>query len=80
MSIEQEMDKHLSEFAQELELLQTIPGVGKESAIGIISEIGVDMFVYPSEHNLASHNGMCPGNNESAGKKKVVELVMETNI
>ncbi len=35
-----------------------------------MAEIGVDMDVFPSEHHLASHSGMCPGNNESAGKKK----------
>jgi len=50
-------------------LLQTIPGVGKECAIGIVAEIGVDMDVFPIEHHLASHSGMCPGNNESACKK-----------
>ena len=38
--------------------------------MGIVAEIGVDMDVFPSEHHLASHLGMCPGNNESAGKKK----------
>jgi len=61
-------------------LLQTIPGVGKEGAIGIVSEIGVDMDVFPDEHHLASHSGMCPGNNESAGKKKVQKHGMEIKI
>lgn len=35
-----------------------------------MAEIGADMDVFPSEHHLASHSGMCPGNNENAGKKK----------
>ena len=68
--IDMEVGKHIKDFEEEIELLQTIPGVGKEGAIGIVAEIGVDMSVFPSEHHLASHSGMCPGNNESAGKKK----------
>lgn len=57
-------------YSVQLENLQSIPGVGKQSAIGIISEIGVDMNVFPNEHHLASWSGMSPGNNESGGKKK----------
>lgn len=68
--IDAEIENHIKDFQAEIELLQTIPGVGKEGAIGIVAEIGVDMEVFPSEHHLASHSGMCPGNNESAGKKK----------
>jgi transposase len=68
--IDVEIEKHIKDFEKEIELLQTIPGVGKNGAIGIVAEIGVDMDVFPSEHHLASHSGMCPGNNESAGKKK----------
>lgn len=77
--IDAEVGKHIKNFKEEIELLQTIPGVGKEGAIGIIAEIGVDMSVFPSEHHLASHSGMCPGNNESAGKKKVQEHDRGTN-
>jgi transposase len=78
--IDVEIEKYIKDFEKEIELLQTIPGVGKEGAIGIVAEIGVDMDVFPSEHNLASHSGMCPGNNETAGKKKVQEHGMGTNI
>jgi transposase len=77
--IDAEIEKHIKEFEKEIELLQTIPGVGKEGAIGIVAEIGVDMDVFPSEHHLASYSGMCPGNNESAGKKKVHEHDKEIN-
>ena len=52
------------------ELLQTIPGVGKDAAAGILAEIGNDMSQFPSERHLASWAGMSPGNNQSAGKKK----------
>jgi len=78
--IDVEIEKYIKDFEKEIELLQTIPGVGKEGAIGIVAEIGVDMDVFPSEHNLASHSGMCPGNNETAGKKKVQEHDRGTNI
>ena len=57
-------------YQAEIELLQTIPGVGKETAIGMVAEIGVEMEVFPNELHLASWAGMSPGNNESAGKKK----------
>jgi transposase len=78
--IDAEIEKYIKDFEKEIELLQTIPGVGKEGAIGIVSEIGVDMDVFPDEHHLASHSGMCPGNNESAGKKKVQKHDMEIKI
>lgn len=79
MEIGVEIEKHIKAFEKEIELLQTIPGVGKEGAIGIVAEIGVDMNVFPDEHHLASHSGMCPGNNESAGKKKAHEQGRATN-
>jgi len=60
--------------------LQTIPGVGEIAAAGIIAEIGTNMEQFPNEQHLASWAGMSPGNNESAGKKKVVEQPMETSI
>jgi len=78
--IDAEIEKYIKDFEKEIELLQTIPGVGKEGAIGIVSEIGIDMEVFPNEHHLASHSGMCPGNNESAGKKKVQKHDMGINI
>lgn len=77
--IDTEMDKKLEEFNEELELLQTIPGVAKDGAKRILSEIGANMNVFPDEHHLASWAGMCPGNNESAGKKKVHGQDTETN-
>jgi transposase len=69
--LEEQIDKATAQYAVEIDLLQTIDGVGKDSAIGIISEVGVNMEQFPNEHHLSSWAGMSPGNNESAGKKKV---------
>lgn len=59
-----------SKYQVEIDLLQSIDGIGQESAVSIISEIGTDMTRFPNEHHLASWSGVSPGNNESGGKKK----------
>jgi transposase len=56
--------------AEAVRLLDTFPGVGEQVAETIIAEIGVDMSRFPSAGHLASWAGMCPGNNESAGKRR----------
>lgn len=53
-----------------IELLQTIPGIGERVAQVIVSEIGAEMNRFPTERHLASWAGVCPGNHESAGKRK----------
>lgn len=68
--LERDIDHLVTEYKEELELIMTIPGIKKDAAAGILAEIGPDMSVFPSEANLASWAGLCPGNNESAGKKK----------
>jgi len=68
--IDAEIDQAIKAYQIEVDLLQTIPGVGKDSAIGIISEIGVDISRFPDETHLSSWAGMSPGNNETGGKKK----------
>jgi len=73
--IEAQIDEATKACQIEIDLLQTIPGVGKDSAISIISEIGTDMSRFPDEHHLSSWAGMSPGNNESGGKKKVAKTV-----
>src|SRR5207253_277019 len=57
-------------FAAQLTQLDTIPGIDKRTAEVIIAELGVDMSCFPSDRHLASWAGICPGNNESAGKHK----------
>lgn len=53
-----------------VELLDSMPGIGERVAQIIVSEVGVDMSRFPSAQHLASWAGLCPGNNESAGKRK----------
>jgi len=77
--IDCEIDKRVAPYENVIELLTGIPGVKRKGAIGIISEIGIDMSVFENEHHLASWAGLSPGNNESAGKKKVLELLPVTN-
>ena len=57
-----------------IDLLCTIPGVDRNSAIGILSEISNDMSQFKSHHRLTSWAGLAPGCNESAGKKKSVKI------
>lgn len=62
--------EELSEWEEEIDLLQTIPGIDQTSACAIITEIGPDLGAFPSAEHLASWSGLCPGNNESAGKRR----------
>ena len=69
--IDQQIRKDEDPFVpQAAELLDTIPGVGEAVAETIISEIGTEMKAFPSDSHLASWAGMCPGNDESAGKRR----------
>ena len=61
-------------YLSQLELVMTAPGIQAYSAIGIISEIGVDMSVFPTSKHLCSRAGLTPQNNESAGKKKTTRI------
>jgi transposase len=65
-----QIEEQMLPYADELARLSEIPGVGEHTAKALIAEIGVDMAAFPTESHLASWAGMCPGNNESAGKKK----------
>ena len=78
--LEMQIDEAAMQYSVEIELLQTIDGVGKDSAVTIISEIGANMEQFANEHHLSSWAGMSPGNNESGGKKKVPEPSTAINI
>jgi len=68
--LDERVEAALRPYADHVARLQTIPGVGREAAETIVAEIGVDMSRFPSAAHLASWAGLCPGNNESAGKRK----------
>ena len=61
-------------YLPQLELVLSVPGIKSFSAIAILSEIGVDMSVFPTSKHLCSWAGLTPQNNESAGKKKTTRI------
>jgi transposase len=65
-----QIEEYCRPFEQAVTLLDTIPGVGPETAQVIVAEIGVDMSRFPSANHLAAWAGVAPGNYESAGKRK----------
>ena len=69
-AISERVEAELRPFEAAVELLRTIPGVERRAAEVIVSEIGTDMTRFPSAAHLASWAGVCPGQNESAGKRK----------
>ena len=67
--IEQEIDKHMRPFEDQVTRLCTIPGVDRVTAWGMLAEMGMNMNQFPSSGHLASWACLCPGNFESAGKR-----------
>ncbi len=67
--IQQQMRQADLPFESVACLLDTIPGIARQAAEGIVAEMGVDMNRFPSAHDLASWAGVAPGNHESAGKR-----------
>lgn len=64
-----EIEAYCAPFEMAVVLLDTIPGVGRETAEVIVAEMGTDMTHFPSADHLASWAGLAPGNHESAGKR-----------
>jgi transposase len=69
-SLTEAIGEQIAPFEKAVELLCTIPGVQRRNAECIIAEIGVDMSVFPTDKQLASWAGQCPGNDQSAGKRR----------
>lgn len=68
--ISEEVESRLAPFSEEVQLLCTTTGVAQRGAEAVMAEIGVDMSRFPTHRHLASWAGICPSNNESAGKHK----------
>jgi len=68
--IDKEVDGNLEPFRVAIEMLTTIPGVSSLAAEVMVSEIGIDMSRFKTEGHLISWAGLCPKNDESAGKRR----------
>jgi transposase len=68
--VERNIQEHLEPYQAQVERLKTIPGIMDHAAASIIAEIGVDMNQFQDDSHLTAWAGMCPGNNQSAGKIK----------
>jgi len=73
-SLDALIDECVSHFQPQIELVMSVPGIQRFSAITIISEIGVDMSVFPTAKHLCSWAGLVPQNDQSAGKKKTTRI------
>lgn len=72
--VQHHIDMMVESYENYIQLLMTIPGVNRKSAIIIISELGIDVSQWSSARKLAAWAGLAPGHNESAGKKKSVKI------
>jgi transposase len=70
VGIDQEVDAHVEPFREAIAQLTTIPGIGDLAACVILAEIGHDMSRFPTQGHLISWAGLCPKNDESAGKRR----------
>ena len=68
------IDKCASPFQPQISFVMTVPGIQRSSAVSIISEIGVDISVFPTAKHLCSWAGLTPQNDQSAGKKKTTRI------
>lgn len=69
-ALDTEVDKRLAPFEAQAMQLDTIPGVSQRVAQVILAEVGPDVARFPNADHLTSWAGMCPGSNESAGKRR----------
>lgn len=66
----EEVSGRMGPFEEAVQRIDAIPGLGRRTVEEVLAEIGLDMSRFPSADHLASWAGVCPGNNESAGKRK----------
>ena len=68
--LDRKIEEHTRPFADEIERLDAVPGVDRRVAEVALAEVGSDMKPFPTHSHVASWAGMCPGNEESAGKRR----------
>ncbi|MCL6590766.1 MAG: IS110 family transposase, partial [Firmicutes bacterium] len=68
--LSQEIESRMRPFEEAIEALDGIPGISRTNAEQILCETGIDMSRFPTDKHFASWAALCPGNNESAGKRK----------
>jgi transposase len=73
-SIDKEVDGQIEPFRAAIEMLSGIPGVSSLSAEMIVAEIGIDMSRFQTQGHLVSWAGLCPGNDQSAGKRRATRM------
>lgn len=70
LNMDKLIDEYMKDYEENKKKIEKIPGIGKRSSEIILSEIGQDMSRFPTAAHLSSWAGICPGNNESAGKRR----------
>nr|WP_313260802.1 IS110 family transposase [Lacrimispora sp.] len=74
--IEVALEKTMAPFALQVGQLSSIYGINTTASCAIIAEIGTDMSHFKTAEHICSWAGLCPGNNESAGKRKSTSNIM----
>ncbi len=77
--LDKEIERRMQPIEAQISALCEVPGMDVKSVRELLAEIGVDMDVFPTAEHLTSWAGLAPGNNESAGKKKVHTPTTETS-
>jgi transposase len=72
--LDEEVNANVEPFRAAIELLSSIPGISRLSAEVLVSEIGIDMSRFETEGHLISWSGLCPRNDESAGKRRSTRM------
>jgi transposase len=74
-----QIEEQTRPLAEEVRLLEDMPGMSRTSASVVLAEIGADMSRFPSQRHLVSFAGLCPGLNQSAGKSRSSKLKKGSN-
>ena len=72
VAIEDKRERLAEPYEQLIARLDQVPGINRDAAIEILGEIGPDMSAWPTHDHIAAWAGLCPGNHESAGKRKKI--------